>query len=168
MSIDQEWEDFVLSGYTDNAVDEEETDTQYASPNLKNDILSVSPTATDIYISTKSKIAYLNSPIDINYVFWNIPVISYSTPTCGIIKKQIKINSDTQENLNFIQEKMKDYHEPLVSNYHTECISVAGCTTGYRRCYRSCHHTKREKGIYSRVCRSTKNRRHGSIRQNNH
>jgi len=109
MSIDQEWEDFVLSGYTDNAVDEEETDTQYASPNLKNDILSVSPTATDIYISTKSKIAYLNYPIDINYVFWNIPVISYSTPTCGIIKKQIKINSDTQENLNFIQEKMKDY-----------------------------------------------------------
>lgn len=109
MSIDQEWEDFVLSGYTDNAVDYEETDTQYQSPNLKNDILSVAPTATDIYISTKSKIAYLNQHIDINGIFWNIPVINYSTPSCGIIKKQIKINSDTQENLNLIQEKIKKY-----------------------------------------------------------
>ena len=110
MSIDQECEDFVLSVYTDNAVDEEETDTKYASPNLKNDILSVSPTATDIYISTKSKIAYLNSSIDINCIFWNIPVINYSTPNYRKIKKQIKINSDNQENLNLIQEKIKEYN----------------------------------------------------------
>ena len=45
-----------------------------------------------VYISTKTKIAYLNMPIDLK-IFWGIPIIPYAKPCDGIIKKQIKINS---------------------------------------------------------------------------
>jgi TATA-box binding protein (TBP) (component of TFIID and TFIIIB) len=77
------------------------------------------PKATDIYISTKSKIAYLNQEIDLKSVFWNVPVISYSTPANGIIKKQMKFNSITVEELNIIQENLKKesyFEEQVITN----------------------------------------------------
>jgi len=64
------------------------------------------PEPTDIYISTKSKIAYLTQPVDLN-IFWNIPVISYYSPQNGVIKKQIKINSKTHEELEFVQQRLQ-------------------------------------------------------------
>ena len=68
---------------------------------------SLAPTASDIYISTKSKISYLNREIDIRNIFWKIPIIPYSKPENGIIKKQIKFNSNTEEELNIIKEKLQ-------------------------------------------------------------
>ena len=44
------------------------------------------PIPSDIYISTKSKIAYLTAPVDLK-IFWDIPVIPYATPSNGVIKK---------------------------------------------------------------------------------
>ena len=64
------------------------------------------PESTDIYISTKSKIAYLAQPVELQ-IFWDIPVISYSTPQNGVIKKQIKINSKTPEELELVQERLQ-------------------------------------------------------------
>ncbi len=64
------------------------------------------PEPTDIYISTKSKIAYLTQAVDLN-IFWNIPVISYCSPQNGVIKKQIKINSKTPEELEFVQQRLQ-------------------------------------------------------------
>lgn len=63
------------------------------------------PIPTDIYISTKSKIAYLERPVDLN-IFWDIPIISYSTPQNGIIKKQLKINSKSIEELEDVQQRL--------------------------------------------------------------
>jgi len=82
-------------------------DSQVISTNI--------PEPSDIYISTKSKIAYLKEPVPLS-IFWNIPVISYSTPTNGVIKKQIKINSTSQEELNFIQNKLEHeiYYEQQI------------------------------------------------------
>jgi hypothetical protein len=65
------------------------------------------PIASDIYISTKSKIAYLNQPIDLNRIFWGIHIIPYCIPNEGIIKKQMKFNSMTEEELNNIKENLK-------------------------------------------------------------
>ena len=50
------------------------------------------PKCSDIYISTQTKIAYLNKTIDLQTVFWNLPMIQYHQPTNGIIKKSIKIS----------------------------------------------------------------------------
>ena len=61
---------------------------------------------SDIYISTKSKIAYLTAPVDLK-IFWDIPVIPYATPSNGVIKKQIKINSKSQDELDDIQQRLQ-------------------------------------------------------------
>ena len=42
-----------------------------------------------IYISTKTKIAYLNKPVSIYDAFWNVPVQHYYERKEGVIKKQI-------------------------------------------------------------------------------
>jgi hypothetical protein len=66
------------------------------------------PKSTDIYISTKSKIAYLNQIIDLKTVFWGIKIIPYGLPENGVIKKQIKFNSNTQEDLDIINNNLKN------------------------------------------------------------
>ena len=74
-------------------------------PNLCNGT-PPSPTCEDLYISTKTKVLFLNQDIDINHVFWNIPVLEYWTPQTGVIKKQMKIVSKTPEEYETIREKM--------------------------------------------------------------
>lgn len=58
------------------------------------------PECDELYISTKTKVLFLNQSIDINAVFWKLPVISYSAPENGIIKKQMKVVSTSEEEYN--------------------------------------------------------------------
>jgi hypothetical protein len=122
-TIDEEWANFNMASYnSDNDVDDYENTHQHSTINYAVNTEEVNteenvnivdvPIATDIYISTKSKIAYLNQAIDLKKIFWDIPVIPYATPKNGVIKKQIKFNSVDQEELNFIQNKLK--HELFV------------------------------------------------------
>lgn len=110
-SIDNEWEKFISNTYEDDILEE------INELNNENNDLSNSercntcgeeiPKATDIYISTKSKIAYLNREIDLKEIFWNIPIVPYAMPKNGVIKKQIKFNSSTQSELDIIEENLK-------------------------------------------------------------
>jgi hypothetical protein len=61
------------------------------------------PTCSPIYISTKTKISFLNTPIDIKKVFWDIPIMPYASQRSGIIKKQIKFSCTTKEELEEIE-----------------------------------------------------------------
>jgi hypothetical protein len=114
-SVDDEWANFNLDLDLDDIDDNDYENTNesssinFAVNKQEGDSSSKDiPKATEIYISTKSKIAYLNQEVDLKKVFWEIPVITYATPTNGVIKKQIKFNSVNMEELNFIQEKLKD------------------------------------------------------------
>ena len=105
MDIDNEWDNFM----DDTVIEPDKISI------VRN---SEAPIATDIYISTKSMIAHLNQEIDLK-IFWDIPVIPYSTPTNGIIKKQIKYNSQTPEELSMIQEYIKKelyYEEQIITS----------------------------------------------------
>jgi hypothetical protein len=66
------------------------------------------PICSNIYISTKTKISYLNEPIDIKKVFWSIPISPYSTPNECIIKKQIKVSTTDPKELQEIKELLKN------------------------------------------------------------
>ena len=77
--VDQEWEQFI------SAIKRGEDTTVVKSKAV--DTSSDKPLCNDLYISTKTKVLFLNSSIDINRVFWEIPVIQYWTPKVGIIKK---------------------------------------------------------------------------------
>ena len=78
------------------------------------------PVCSNIYISTKTKISYLNEPIDIKKVFWNIPISSYSTPNECIIKKQIKVSTTDPKELEEIRELLK--HEKYYQEQEIEHI----------------------------------------------
>jgi TATA-box binding protein (TBP) (component of TFIID and TFIIIB) len=119
LNIDQEWENFMT---TSNCNDSDEDDfdelaeilkqqaDEYLSANLTTDIETDIPKCSNIYISTKTKIAYLNTTINLAEIFWNIPIIQYYLPKTGVVKKQMKFNSITQSELDFIQEKITNDH----------------------------------------------------------
>lgn len=118
MNIDLEWENFISSTNDDISSDDEEyshldklikkNTKEFVSADISMDIDSVAPKPTNIYISTKTKIAYLNTTIELKKIFWDIPIISYSQVSNGVIKKQMKFNSTEKEELEFIQDKIKN------------------------------------------------------------
>ena len=115
MNIDQEWENFISSSYGDDISSDDEdvneivkqTAEEFISANLASDLTSEAPKSSNIYISTKTKIAYLDTPVDLKELFWQVPVIPYAKPCDGVIKKQMKFNTASIEELLDIQEKLK-------------------------------------------------------------
>jgi len=71
------------------------------------------PKASGIYISTKTKISYLNQHIDLKKLFWAVPIIPYARPEQGVVKKQIKFNSLTAQELGEVKERLasENYYE---------------------------------------------------------
>ena len=96
MSIDNEWLVFK----------EEESSGKSLSVKKKEE-LNFIPKCSEIYIPTQTKIAYLNQCIDLNKLFWEIPIIDYYLPKNGVIKKSIKINCSTKEELDDIEKIIK-------------------------------------------------------------
>lgn len=71
----------------------------------------------ELYISTKTKVLFLNQEIDLNTLFWNIPVVEYWKPVECIVKKQMKIVSKTQEEYEELCERLKSvyyYNEHVI------------------------------------------------------
>jgi hypothetical protein len=66
------------------------------------------PDGNELYISTKTKVLFLNQAINIHELFWKIPVIDYWRPMDGVVKKQIKIVSKTPEEHEEYKEKLKN------------------------------------------------------------
>jgi TATA-box binding protein (TBP) (component of TFIID and TFIIIB) len=111
--VNDEWENFI---------------------NDKNETLKVSevseepefiPTFTDLYISTQTKIGYLNQPINLNKIFWKIPILDYHEAKEGIIKKIMKINSVTPEEVIELEENIN-----TEKNVSVDIISNVNCVTG--------------------------------------
>jgi hypothetical protein len=129
-SVDDEWNTFLMSQHTTqpSATNINKSNIKNALSDLDNitpnplipfkcePALCVAPPCEDLNISTKTKVLFLNTEIDINTVFWKIPIIEYCTPSSGVIKKQMKIVSKTQE-------EYQDYCKKLADiPYYTENI----------------------------------------------
>jgi len=118
MSIDEEWLNFINND--DTIFDNDEN----IHDNINNNII---PESTSLNISTKTKIIYLNRIIKLEEIFWKINLINYIDNIDGVIKKQIKIQSNTLDEYNFIQNKIKEYDNFYVEQnvlYTTEAHSV--------------------------------------------
>ena len=78
---------------------------------LANDITLTEfiPKCSPLNISTKTKISYLNYPIDLKKVFWAIPLIKYHEAKVGVIKKQMKFNSLSPEEVAEIEKEKANY-----------------------------------------------------------
>ena len=160
ININDEWTKFINTDYNlinmnsatnyydddDEDADDEDIDSEMnlkhnceenISANLNFEINSHTvggnsyiPKCSDIYISTKTKIAYLNMPINLNKVFWEINVLKYMEPKNGVIKKQMKFNSTTLEELddqkvqsciNYVKKKMESDQYNLNEGSINEC-----------------------------------------------
>jgi len=113
LNIDAEWESYVDATKRGDTL---KVIKPIASKIEDYDDLSILPKCEELYISTTTKVLYLNRPIDINRIFWEIPVVDYWKPECGVIKKQMKVVSHTKEEHTSYCEKL-----PTL-NYYTEHI----------------------------------------------
>ena len=111
--LEEEWEKFLLN---DNV---NEVNNQVV--NNKTDI----PKSSELYISTKTKISYLSSPIDLDEIFWKIQLIDYNVPKVGIIKKQMKFNFTNKEDINKIEKKIENL-KYVEQNIITQIVNPEG------------------------------------------
>jgi TATA-box binding protein (TBP) (component of TFIID and TFIIIB) len=133
--IDDEWNKFITKGYdqscdfeddidnnnydNDDYDDSIEEDKNVLSRDIFTELNYKHAKATEIYISTKTKIAYLNQIIDLKSVFWSIPVTEYANPCDCVIKKQMKFNSNDLSELNEIKDNLKNethYEEYVITH----------------------------------------------------
>jgi TATA-box binding protein (TBP) (component of TFIID and TFIIIB) len=117
-SVDVDWDDF---NETFNAIQ-------------SSDITNISDANTcafersecsSLYISTKTVIAYLKvrELINLQKLFWSIPIIDYYDRTNGIVKKQIKLTSSSKEEVEEIEKKLKKEEiksSQLISNVKSD------------------------------------------------
>ncbi len=82
------------------------SDASTSTPTSTSSSLSETPNCGPIYISTTTKIAHLNSEVDIKRVFWEIPVIRYVEQAEGVIKKQIKFSTTDRGEYEEIMERI--------------------------------------------------------------
>jgi len=130
-NIDDEWNQFLLQ-FNNNT---HNTDYIVNNSNIKNKMIDIPKNINDeleiskpdiqyirnncesLYISTQTKIFFLNINIlDVNSIFWNIPIMEYGNPTMGIIKKQMRMIFKTPEEYNEYTMRIKELP------YYTEKI----------------------------------------------
>jgi hypothetical protein len=80
--------------------------------------VSTMPQFSEIYISTKTKIGYFDQGVNLQELFWAIPLLNYQTAAEGVIKKQIKISTNDTAMITFIENQLKQH-----STYDCEDLS---------------------------------------------
>ena len=93
--VDDAWESFNKIGHTN------------IPRTIQKKKVSFSPKCSDIYISTKTKIAYLNTSINLRTIFWNIPVLLYQDRCEGVIKKQMKVNCLNEKDISYLETQIE-------------------------------------------------------------
>lgn len=105
MELDNEWENFING--LESAPESAESCAKTGE----------APECEDLYISTKTKLLYLNQKdIDVARIFWNVPIVEYWKPGEGVIKKQMKVASHSKEECEENTRKLKQTY------YYTERI----------------------------------------------
>ena len=86
MELDNEWDNFL------NNIETTNSKTQLLdNNNISNK--EILPECSDIYISTTTKILFLNlNEIDILTNFWKLPVIDYNMQKSELLKNKLKFN----------------------------------------------------------------------------
>jgi hypothetical protein len=113
-SIDDDWELFLEDDFSS-------TRNNIINDDINNNENLIIPKSSDLYISTKTKITYLNiaENIDLNTIFWKIPIIQYHEMKNGVIKKQMKFNLLSEDELNNVNEKLKEENYYKIDIIHS-------------------------------------------------
>jgi len=124
-NIDEEWLNYLTSIGDNSNIQNMKTSSNDIKNNEidnKNEdenkiFIKDLPEYDELYISTKTKVLFLNQEIDIHNIFWKIPIIEYWLPKKGVVKKQIKIVSKTPEEYEEYKKKLENigyYKEHII------------------------------------------------------
>lgn len=124
-TMDDAWEKFIHFGFSEN-------DNNNKELLVKREILPTNeiPESTPIFISTKTKILYLNVNINLNELFWNLPMINYDTLQEGIIKKQTRFNFVTKEEVLEFENNINKLYQNNVKNLNVTILNQIDNPTG--------------------------------------
>lgn len=117
-TLDDEWINYLKSNGIDMSyeMDEErvesESTEQEPSRKCENNVSH----DYDLSISTKTEKLFLNNVVDINEMFWKIPIVEYWKPDIGVIKKQMKVVSKTIDEYEEYKKKLTSvrFYEEIV------------------------------------------------------
>jgi TATA-box binding protein (TBP) (component of TFIID and TFIIIB) len=116
--MDQEWMQFITK-QSETEWNKTESPTASTDKPLSKDLSTDKmecPECDELFISTKTKVLFLNQGLDIHRIFWDIPITEHWRPHSGVIKKQMKIVSKTPE-------EYEEYRSKLVGiPYYTESV----------------------------------------------
>ena len=121
-TMDQEWMKFITQHHVqDSAAEWKKTDpvlsdTKSALEGNLGGESQLCPPCDELFISTKTKVLFLNQGLNINDIFWKIPITEYWRPHSGVIKKQMKIVSKTPEEYEEYRSKLEGIP------YYTESV----------------------------------------------
>ena len=136
-SVDDEWELFLNSSSSTVKADDNSKSSLILNIPAISELSDKEPSASldenaeeleapecgKLHISTKTKVLFLNCEIDTVRTFWSIPVIDYWRPIEGVVKKQIKITSNTEEEFELMQQNLSEcgqrYVEMMIKNTNT-------------------------------------------------
>ena len=116
MDTGQAWEDFCMG--------------RACLPSKPPQIAGPPPTPTELYVSTKTKIAYLSESIDLGQSFWRIPITPHYKQEVGVIKKQMKVTHNSPEELQ--KTLMSLPSDTYVSQHIIEHIDAVEGRIGFR------------------------------------
>jgi TATA-box binding protein (TBP) (component of TFIID and TFIIIB) len=138
VAIENEWLHFLENNTSTNASNSDlyNNETTITSTNNINETgnnlpkiipeKNFSQNCSSIYISTKTKILFLSTSIDIFETFWILPITDYNEQKTGIVKKQIKLSFDIKE----------DYDKMLLkldtANVHNKIITHIDTNTRFK------------------------------------
>jgi len=113
-TVEQEWRYFLNQEVIGTTDDVQET---AAKPVKRPSMETIAPHSQHLFISTQTKCLYLSEPIDIEQLFWLIPIQDYGIPSPGVIKKQKKMVCHTPEEYQEYCRKLSQ-----VNHYYEESI----------------------------------------------
>jgi len=120
-SVDDEWLQYLSNQHQSVNENKKPVEMKRNDDSTTNPVDTNMPKCDDLYISTKTKVLFLNQEIDIQHVFWEIPIVEYWRPMIGVIKKQMKIVSKTEEEYTEYKKKLENidyYNENVIKQIH--------------------------------------------------
>lgn len=137
-TVDDEWKQFLLN---------KNTTSSSTQPSVAVVAADIPPSVSELVISTKTKIVYLNQPLDVSRVFWNVPIIDYGEPREGVVKKTLRmVFTNPQEVEEYETTNLKQLRESG-AHFSEQIIKQVNTIKGKR------HHFKDERKISVGVCR---------------
>lgn len=140
-TVDDEWKSFLMNqnGHVPQK--------QQQQPQQQQKHDDIHPEVSELVISTKTKIVYLNRPLDVSQVFWNVPVIDYGDPCEGVVKKTLRMVFTTPQEVEEYETTRLAALRASDAHFSEQIIKQVNTIKGKR------HHFKDERKISVGVCR---------------